>query len=280
MNKRLTRNHTRSSGTASIDISRLQREFLAAALAELSAAGHALGDCQLTATRIRNVSPDDAALFLVYIQNRHEAWLGNEVSSTSRIGAGKSIRGLVAKLLSIARDQVLILLRENEHRTYGGDDAAVILRLSPALLKSISDLAGLARRHSLAYAVRPLDSIDHSYRVRYMLPPDAHDFGFKSDLCVSTSELWVRSRLPPSWSWVPEETVRVPLARILPVMDLPDDIELPPLIDEAHIAPYRERLRTLEAESDDRRGQPPYSRPPSMLFIVRSTTSNWRFPPM
>lgn len=158
------RDRASSHGTASIELSRLQREFLEAARAELSAAGHTLDGCELTATRVRNLSPGDAAPLLIYIQNRHEAWLGNSVSSTSPMGAWQSIRSLAAKLLPVGRDQMLILLRRNEQRTYRGDDAAVILRLSPALLQSISELAALACRHSLAYAVRPVDLIHHTYR--------------------------------------------------------------------------------------------------------------------
>lgn len=67
---------------------------------------------------------------------------------------------------------------------------------------------------------------------------------------MSSSELWIRSRLPSSWSWLPVYAVRVALTEILPVADLSAEIELPPLLDVARIFLYGDRLQALETEAD------------------------------
>ena len=171
-------------------------------------------------------------------------------NARSRTGAHQSVRGLVSKLLPLAREQVVVFARPQETKRYGDDEAAVIVRLTPRLFQTISRMAEVVREEALGYAVRPLDSADFTYRVRYLLAPDEFGSRLRSDLCVSTSEVWVRTHLPEGWSGIPAETEHVPLGEILPVDALPRDVELPAALSEDVIHRYGDRLRALQEFSE------------------------------
>jgi hypothetical protein len=109
-------------------------------------------------------------------------------------------------------------------------------------------MAEVVREEALGYAVRPLDSAEFTYRVRYLLAPDEFGSRLRGDLCVSTSEVWVRTHLPEGWSGIPAETEHVPLREILPEGAIPRNIELPTAVSEDVIHRYGDRLRAQQDE--------------------------------
>lgn len=111
-------------------------------LQELAEAGVDITECVLAYDGIRALAPDLAAQILILVQNRYEKWVEQRATTTrSRTGAYQSIKGLVAKLLPLAKEQVVVFERENDQHGFSGDHGpAIIVRLSPLLQKRIAHL--------------------------------------------------------------------------------------------------------------------------------------------
>jgi len=91
----------------------MQTEFLKRALQELANAGVDITDCDLAYEGIRALGADLAAQILILVRNRYAKWVEQRATTTaSRMGAHQSITNLVAKLLPLAKEQLVVFQQE------------------------------------------------------------------------------------------------------------------------------------------------------------------------
>ena len=230
-----------------IRLSPMQRDFLKRALQVLGEAGIDIGDCDLAYDGIRSLSADLAAQILILIQNRHARWVEEGSTSVrSQVGAERSISTLVAKLLLLAKAQVVILHRFDQRDSSIDRDSAIILRLSAGLQQRIAHLYRLARDHRLSHVAWGLSAAEYAWLVRYLHEPDTYARA-KTQLCVSREALWLQARIESLWGEKLFETVRAPLKSIVPVDLIPQrEIELPRRVVQSRLKPYAKRLRALQ----------------------------------
>ena len=231
-----------------VRLSELQRVFFDRALKELAFAGTDTTGCDVGYDGIRHIEGSLAAQVLILVQNRFEVWLAErEETSRSHSGAFRSMRGLVEKLLPLAKEQVLVVQPEpRKDHHYNDPDKAVLLRLSAMLQRRIGELYRLARDHKLAYAAADLHGFEHAWSVKYLHAPSRYSHA-RSELCVATDGVWVRCSAETPWGTDEFETAKVPLEGVVPVELLPDStVELPAAIRQSALKPYAKRLQALQ----------------------------------
>lgn len=234
-------------GHHTIRLSPMQRDFLKRALQGLSEAGVDISGCDLAYDGIRSLDTDLAARILILIQNRHAQWIeAGSTTARSQVCAQRSISTLVAKLLPVAKAQVVILHQFNQIDSSIDRDSAIILRLSAPLQQRIAHLYRLARNHRLSHVAWDLSSVEFVWLVRYLHEPDAYTRA-DTQLCVSREVIWIQARIKSLWGEKQFETVRVLLKSIVPVDLLPQrEIELPGRVGQSRLKPYAKRLRALQ----------------------------------
>lgn len=111
----------------------IQRQFVLHALAVLKGSGADVSDCVIGFDGIRAIGPDTAARILLLVQTSHQKWLAEGlVPVRDTLGARQSLSALTAKLLPLAREQVLIF-HESQRFRYGREDGpAVLVDLLPS----------------------------------------------------------------------------------------------------------------------------------------------------
>ncbi|MCP5409750.1 MAG: hypothetical protein H6963_10685 [Chromatiaceae bacterium] len=168
----------------------MQDEFLKRALQELAEADVDATECVLAYDGIRALAPGLAAQILILVQNRYEKWVEQRATTTrSRTGACQSIKGLVAKLLPMAKEQVVDFERENDRYGFSGDHGlAIIVRLSPLLQQRIACLCHLVRDNKLSYVTCELGTADYAWSVRYVYTPNSYA-NVTSELCISSDDV-------------------------------------------------------------------------------------------
>ncbi|MET0047715.1 MAG: hypothetical protein ABW066_08025 [Sedimenticola sp.] len=230
-----------------IRLSKLQLEFLKFTLNELAANDIDTSSCELAYDGIRSVNPELAAQILILLQRRYEKWVAERTTARSINGAITSIGNLVDKLIPHARAQLLLFHRRSEDRnTRASNGPTISLRANQDFLVRITNLAHIARTSGLVYVVADMSALEHAWSVKHIYSPRAYSKA-KTELCVSSNEVWIRADLNDDWYRDRFETVRLSLRDICPIELLPtNECKLPPKIRMSSIKRYAERLDALK----------------------------------
>lgn len=235
-----------AKSTSQVRLSKLQLEFLKFALEELVAAGVDTKDCELAYDGIRAISPMLAAQLLIILQSRYEKWLADRTTALSINGALGSLSNLVSKLQPHAKEQLLVFQRKSDERYSRSGGPTISVRATRDFLSRIAHLSHLVRDNGLAYVAADMSALEHAWSVNQILSPRSYSRA-KTELCVSSHEVWIRADVDDTWSRDRFETVRMPLRDICPI-DLMSSNEqrLPGRIRRSGIKPYAERLQALQ----------------------------------
>ena len=229
-----------------VPVSKLQLEFLRYALDELAGSGVDTKACELAYDGIRSIPPELAAQILIVLQTRYEKWLADRTTASSMNGAFSSLSNLVGKLLPHAKEQLLIFRRKTDGRYSRVDSPTISIRVTPDFLGRIAHLSRLARDNGLAYAAADMSALDRAWSVKQIYSPSAYSRA-KTELCVSSHDVWIRADVDDTWSRDRFETVRIPLREVCPIDLMPaNEKRLPGRIQRAGIKPYAERLQALQ----------------------------------
>ncbi|MGS2724527.1 hypothetical protein ACVBEJ_12360 [Porticoccus sp. GXU_MW_L64] len=229
-----------------IRLSKLQREFLKFALDELNAVGVDTGECELAYDGIRAIPPELTAQVLIVLQTRYEKWIEDRNTASSMHGAISSLSNFVSKLLPHAKDQLLVFHRQSDDRYSYSDGPTVSVRATEDFLGRIAHLSRLARENGCAYIAADMSALEHAWSVNQIYSPGTY-LRAKTELCVSSNEVWIRAELDNSWSRSQYETIRLALRDICPIELVPAiEQRLPGKIYRAGIKPYEERLQALQ----------------------------------
>lgn len=227
----------------------IQRQFVLHALAVLKGSGADVSDCVIGFDGIRAISPDTAAQILLLVQTSHQKWLAEGlVPVRDTLGARQSLSALTAKLLPLAREQVLIF-HESQRSRYGREDGpAVLVRLTPWLQRRMAGLARMVRRQRLDYVAAPLLPPECAWTMRHLFAPDSDDSA-RCTLCVSATEIWIETQRRRFFYEKDTDifrTERIALHSVVAVDLLPGEpAELPAVMPRSKVAPFRERLDAL-----------------------------------
>ena len=229
-----------------IRLSRLQLEFLRYALDELAGSEVDTKDCELAYDGVRSIPPELAAQILIVLQTRYEKWLADRNTASSMNGALSSLNNLVAKLLPHAKEQLLVFQRKSDGRYSRANSPTISVRATQDFLARIVYLSRLARDNGLAYVAADMSALDHAWSVKQIYSPSAYSRA-KTELCVSSHDVWIRADVDDTWSRDRFETVRIPLREVCPIDLMPaNDKRLPGRIQRSGIQPYAERLQALQ----------------------------------
>lgn len=229
-----------------VSLSKLQLEFLRYALDELAGSGVDTKACELAYDGIRSIPAELAAQILIVLQTRYEKWLADRETASSMNGALSSLSNLVGKLLPHAKEQLLIFRRKTDGRYSRADSPTILVRATQDFLGRIAHLSRLARDNGLAYVAADMSALDHAWSVKQIYSPSAYSRA-KTDLCVSSHDVWIRADVDDTWSRDQFETVRIPLREVCPIDLMPaNDKRLPGRIQRSGIKPYAERLKALQ----------------------------------
>lgn len=226
-------------------LSKLQLKFLNYALEELADNGVDIKVCELAYDGIRSIPSELVAQVLIVLQTQYEKWLADRVTATSINGAISSLSNLVGKLQPHAKEQLLIFRRKTDGRHSSDDSPTITVRATPDFLGRIAHLSRLARDNGLTYAAADMSALDHAWSVKQIASPKKY-LRAKTELCVSSHEVWIRADVDDSWSRDWFETVRIPLREVCPIDLTPtNDKRLPGKIRQSGIKPYADRLQAL-----------------------------------
>lgn len=168
------------------------------------------------------------------------------MTATSVNGALSSLSNLVGKLLPHAKDELVIFRRNGDRSDSHAYCPAISVRTTPDFLGCIAYLSRQARDNDLAYAVADMSVLEHAWLVKQLLSPKAI-LQFIIELCVSSSEVWIRADMHDTWSRVQFETTRIPLLDICPINLIPvKDKTLPGRVRRSAIKLYADRLEALQ----------------------------------
>jgi hypothetical protein len=238
----------RSGRPQSVKLSQMQVSFLQRALVELANAGIEAKDCNLKCGGIRSIDASLVAQVLILVQSRFEAWVEKrESTSRGRSGAVRSLSGLIAKLLPLAKDQVAVFTRKSG---LGLTDrgTSIIVRLSPTLQQKITQLCSVVRENKLSYATSKLPATEYAWSVRPVYTPGLHA-NVSSQLYISAHQVWIQCEMTSAWNSTEEhfETRRFSIQDLVPVELLPPgEIRLPAVSPRTALRPYAERLNALQ----------------------------------
>ena len=242
-----SRQNTAAGKSEIVRLSRLQNEYLSRALRELETVGIDTIGCQVTYDGIRALSDDLAAQIIILIQNRYVQWINKaESSAKSHTGAHQSIRSLVTKLLPLAKENALIFRRKTQDGVSDANGPSIVLRLSALLQQRVAQLYKVVRDYNLSYVASGLSAAEHAWSLRYVHSPSGGGSAV-SELCVSDSEIWIRSKINTLWGVDDFETERFPIKTVAPV-DLikQTDLKIPAIIPRSSLKAYEKRLRALQ----------------------------------
>lgn len=233
--------------TTPIRLSKLQLEFLKLAFDELAAAGIEVGESVLAYDGIRSIPSELAAQVLIILQTRYEKWVEARTTASSMNGAISSLSNLVAKLLPYAKEQLLVFHRQSDERYSRSLGPSISIRATEDFLRRIAHLSRLARTNGCAYVAADMSALEHAWSVNQISSPRVYSKA-KTELCVSSNEVWVRAQLDNCWSHDQFETVRLPLREICPIDLVPaSELRLPGKISRSAMQhPYAERLQALQ----------------------------------
>ncbi len=229
-----------------IQLSKLQFEFIKFAFEELTSTGVDPSDCELAYDGIRFIPPILAAQVLIVLQTRYEKWLADRTTALSINGALGSLSNLVGKLQPHAKEQLLVFHRKSDDRYSRSSGPTISVRATQDFLGRIAHLSHLARDNGLAYVTADMSALEHAWSVKQILSPRSYSRA-KTELCVSSHEVWIRADVDDTWSRDRFETVRMPLRDICPIDLMPSNEQrLPGRIRRSGIKPYAERLQALQ----------------------------------
>jgi hypothetical protein len=229
-----------------VRLSKLQLEFLSYSLGELASTGIDTKGCELSYDGICTVTPELTAQILILLQSRYEKWLAHRMTARSMNGALSSLRNLVEKLQPHAKDQLLVFHRKSDDGYSRSNGPSISVRATYDFLARLAHLSRLARENGLAYVAADMSALDHAWSVRHVYSPSSHEIA-KTELCVSSKDVWIRVDVRNTWSHDRFETTRIPLCEICPIDLIPtNEHRLPAKIRRSGIKPYAERLQALQ----------------------------------
>ena len=235
-----------TKSTSQVRLSKLQLEFLRYALDELVDSGVDTKDCELAYDGIRAIPPVLAAQLLIILQSRYEKWLADRTTALSINGALGSLSNLVGKLQPHAKEQLLVFHRKSDERHSRLSGPTISVRATQDFLGRIAHLSHLARDNGLAYVAADMSALEHAWSVNQILSPRSYS-RVKTELCVSSHEVWICADVDDTWSRDRFETVRMPLRDICPIDLMPSNEQrLPGRIRRSGIKPYAVRLQALQ----------------------------------
>ena len=238
---------------AAQSLSPLQEQFYQVALSQLRGQGVDVDGAALRGKVLPSLSADIASQLLLVIQSRGYDWIvEGKVAAGRNHSVQNSAAGLVAKLLPVARSQLLVFESEPRSRWATSKGPIVLVRLTEHLQARIAGLLQIIRGQQLHYVVLPLMAADHAWSAHHVWGSETRAF-LNSNLCVSETEMWVEATRRAWRDEDPLERIasgRMRLKEVMPIdhMQVPE-ITLAPSISYSRVAPYRQRLRGLiEAE--------------------------------
>lgn len=182
-------NARRELPAGQVQLSELQSEFLHRALDELGRTGVDVSACDCSKNLVRKIDPGLAADVIVCVQRKFLTWIpAEELTDRKAQGAIHSVGKLMAKLMPLARRQILLLKKADEGR-YSSSDISVLVRVTPDLLTDISRLLSMVRENQLDYIAKAIPGSAHAWssRYAYSLPGSAATV---TQLCISQNEMW------------------------------------------------------------------------------------------
>ena len=238
--------HEQARSMSQVRLSKLQLEFLSFALEELSSTGVDTTGCELSYDGIRAVTPELTSQILILLQSRYEKWLADRTTALSMNGALSSLRNLVEKLQPHAKDQLLVFHRKSDDDYSRSNGPSISVRATYDFLARLAHLSRVARENGLAYVAADMSALDHAWSVRHVYSPSSHEIA-KTELCVSSKDVWIWVDVRNTWSHDRFETARIPLCEICPIDLIPtNERRLPAKIRRSGIKPYAERLQALQ----------------------------------
>lgn len=223
-----------------------QANLLQRGLQELKAAKKDITGCHVVPGGLQHITPELAAQLLILAQARFTDWL-EEKTPSRQIKAGRlqSLKGLVEKLLPLAREQVLVFEAKAADSRHRDSNLAIFVRLTPGLQQRIAELHKLVRDHRLTSATSHLPDCEHAGGVHFLGDPDAYESAV-TEVCVDAHEVWIRFWVRYYESRFAHETAPLPLSGVVPTDLLAGRThELPSRIRPSHVAPFTERLKAL-----------------------------------
>lgn len=127
---------------------------------------------------------------------------------------------LYKKLLPIAKEQVLILKRQERYRNAGSLDECVVMHLSTTLITKISELHQIVRDNKLLYLACALSSHDCATLLSF-IPAYSLFSKANQNLCISDQELWLECTIYNQWGNESFVTNRINLKELIPLDLLP-----------------------------------------------------------
>jgi len=119
-------------------------------------------------------------------------------------------------------------------------------RATQDFLGRIAHLSHLARDNGLAYVAADMSALEHAWSANQILSPRSYS-RVKTELCVSSHEVWICADVDDKWSRDRFETVRMPLRDICPIDLVPSNEQrLPGRIRRSGTKSYAERLQALQ----------------------------------
>jgi len=234
------------SSSGHIPLSEGQVDFLHRALAELKVAGTDISGCKYSKVEIRKIDQGLAADVIVRVQRHYRNWVPEDASSRMLQGALSRAGHLVAKLLPIAKKQVLVL-KESREKSFGTPDNAILVRVTPAFIKEIASLLATVRDNHLDYVAKSMRETAHAWSARYLSSPGG-SFAKVSQVFVSPREFWFKAEL--GWGGYTRviETDRMPISAIVPLeLLVPEFFVISEQRAESVIKRYEDRIRAIEA---------------------------------
>lgn len=231
----------------------LQREIYRMALFDLQGRGIDVGGVDIRENSLSGLGSDIAAQIMLLIQSHAHDWIKEgKVASSRSHSALRSAADLVAKLLPLARPQLLVFESEGKQGRYISDGPAVIIRFTACLQERIANLASIVREYEIHHLVVPLMATDHAWSIRHIYASESRLF-MDSMLSVSATEIWVECSQKAWRDDEPPERIttgRLKLREIMPIDYMPTRRStLSPTIARSTVVPYRMRLLALrEAE--------------------------------
>lgn len=240
--------------SGAIRLSPIQRKFVDQALLELTEKVGDLGTTRIASSQIRDIPPEIAAQLLMLIQNRYLVWIKNgDIDVTLTHGSRQSLAGLVAKMLPVAKPQVLVLPRADRSYVMDRKEPSILIRLTAHLQERLAHLAMIVRNQQLSHVVMPLVTFEHAWSAYHVYSSENYTTA-RSLLCVSATEVWVDCTITTTLFRGEERetftTEKIALHDIMP-FDLiqAKEVEIPPVISRVRIRQHWSRLRALiEAE--------------------------------
>jgi len=202
--------------------------------------------CHHSNYTIQKIDPGLAADIIVCVQRHYRDWIPDDASDSKVRGALGCAGRLVAKLLPVAKKQILVVT-ENKDGWDGSPDKTILVRVTPAFVWEIASLLSVVRDNQLDYVSKPLRVTSHAWSAKYLESPRG-TIAKVSQICVSDREIWFRAKV--GWGEYKQEieTDHISIGAIAPPeLLVPEFFEVSEQRVEKGVREYDDRIRAIEA---------------------------------